>query len=118
MSAEKIEPARCLTCGTAAPFWRPELPECDVCGDYDELREARRELAVDLEHEEWDAAANTLEWLSEAIDDMNAMLRIVEDAAPTNVHNAVADATVEHNAAVDRIEAERKKLQAEQAGVR
>lgn len=105
----------CPTCGTAEPYWRPALPECDVCGDLAELRDARCELAADLDHEEWDAAANTLEWLSEAIDAMNSTLGIVENAAPTEVHNAVADATVEYNAAVGRVEFARAQLRAEQA---
>jgi len=106
---------RCPDCGTAEPYWRPALPECDVCGDLDELRDARRELTADLDHEEWDAAANTLEWLSEAIDAMNNTLGIVEDSAPAEVHNAVADATVEYNAAVGRVESARNQLRAEQA---
>jgi hypothetical protein len=106
---------RCPDCGTAEPYWRPALPECDVCGPLDELRDARRELAADLAHEEWDAAANTLEWLSEAIDAVNGTLGIVEDAAPAEVHSAVADATLEYNAAVGRVEAAREQLRAEQS---
>lgn len=108
-------PTRCPACGTTEPYWRPALPECDVCAPFAELRDARRELAADLAHEEWDAAANTLEWLSEAIDAMRGTLRIVEDAAPAEVHDAVADATVEYNAAAGRIEAAREQLRAEQA---
>ena len=91
----------CPECGD--PDWDAEERECETCVAIGDLADARAALAESIEYEEWGAARNELEWLSQVIGRLHEALDVISDS---DAHNRIADllnrAGEQYNAAAEQ----------------